>query len=227
MDIALFEELGKIAGLAGVSIGAVIVIFRQIIAKKIFPNLTRQQAFSLLKLIVILVWSIGVLGIGSWTYLRVTKDPDQNSNSNNYVFNESIDSYETAKKFLDFISQNEGKTVYINIKIDEKYVAHTDCHLGLWYLEPIDNTDAPSLFNSQASDICIQNSDGDFFYEVFDSSNSFNFPFYLSEERGTYRFEGFFSVSGNDNGFPNFGVNHIGLIPMSREFGHQVLHTEN
>jgi HEAT repeat protein len=68
MDLNLLKTLGQICGIGGISIGMVIVIFRDVIRKKIFPRLSSQQGFSLLRLILILVWSIALAGIGAWVY---------------------------------------------------------------------------------------------------------------------------------------------------------------
>jgi hypothetical protein len=62
----LLIELGKIAGLAGISVGAVVLIFRDVIRKKIFPQLPPDHAYKLLRLIVILAWSLGLTGILVW-----------------------------------------------------------------------------------------------------------------------------------------------------------------
>jgi hypothetical protein len=52
---ALLISLGKSLGLAGVMAGILYLLYRQLLAMKIFPKLSRTQAFSLLLLVVILV----------------------------------------------------------------------------------------------------------------------------------------------------------------------------
>lgn len=73
-------QLGKIAGIAGISIGAFVLIFRSVIRKNIFPMMEKNQAYKLVKLIIILTWSIAVLGISVWAFTNNHKNtkPDEN-----------------------------------------------------------------------------------------------------------------------------------------------------
>lgn len=66
----LFLTLGKIAGLAGISIGLLLVIFREVIKRNIFSNLTKKQSYNILRLIIIFSFSAGILGIGGWIYIE-------------------------------------------------------------------------------------------------------------------------------------------------------------
>ena len=66
MEVDLFSILGKIAGIGGLSLGVVLLIFRKIIQKDIFPKLTKNHSFKIIKLTIIAVWSIGVFGIIAW-----------------------------------------------------------------------------------------------------------------------------------------------------------------
>jgi hypothetical protein len=62
----LLVELGKVAGLAGIAIGAAVLVFRDVIRKRIFPRLPPEHAYRLLRIIVIATWSIAILGIVVW-----------------------------------------------------------------------------------------------------------------------------------------------------------------
>jgi hypothetical protein len=66
MDGSLFRTLGEVAGIGGISLGVLLFVFRDVIRKNIFPMLTKQQAYKLLRLALILVWLIGLIGIGAW-----------------------------------------------------------------------------------------------------------------------------------------------------------------
>ncbi|MFS4456676.1 hypothetical protein [Maribacter sp. 2304DJ31-5] len=98
MNPELFNVLGKIAGIAGLSIGLILVIFREIIRRKIFPNLTKEQGYKILRLIIIFVFIIAMSGIVAWTYtehIRNTRsnpdgDSDTNSNLDQFVVHEKI-----------------------------------------------------------------------------------------------------------------------------------------
>ena len=73
MDTRLFKILGEIAGIGGISLGVALLVFREVIRKTIFPTLTRTHAYRLLRLIIILVWSIALTGVTAWTYLSRTQ----------------------------------------------------------------------------------------------------------------------------------------------------------
>ena len=64
MDSAVLKMVG-VAGIGGVALAVVLYVLRDIIGKPLYPLLTKEQAFKLLNLIVILVFIIGVLGIGA------------------------------------------------------------------------------------------------------------------------------------------------------------------
>jgi hypothetical protein len=68
METDLLKTLGQIAGIGGISLGVFLLLFRDLIRKKIFPTLTKDQAFRLLRLIAILVWSVAIVGIGAWIW---------------------------------------------------------------------------------------------------------------------------------------------------------------
>jgi len=57
------KTLGQIAGIAGISVGVLLLVFRDIIRKKIFPKLTKTQAFRVLTLIIVSVWTVALAGI--------------------------------------------------------------------------------------------------------------------------------------------------------------------
>ena len=68
MDTNILKTLGQVAGIGGISLGVFLILFREIIRKNIFPNLKKDHAYSLLKLILFFVWSIAIMGIGAWIY---------------------------------------------------------------------------------------------------------------------------------------------------------------
>lgn len=75
MDSELLKTVGQVAGIGGVALGVFLILFREVIRKQIFPSLTKAQAYRLLSLVVILVWSVALAGIGAWVYTSVAADP--------------------------------------------------------------------------------------------------------------------------------------------------------
>ena len=57
---------GQIAGIGGIAFGVVLVLYRDIIRKKIFSRLGDVYSYRLLRLITILVWSLAVVGLAAW-----------------------------------------------------------------------------------------------------------------------------------------------------------------
>jgi outer membrane protein OmpA-like peptidoglycan-associated protein len=71
----LFESVGRIAGLAGISCGVLLLVFRDVIRKNIFPTLTKGQAYKTLNLVIALTFFFALAGIGAWLYNgKVTRD---------------------------------------------------------------------------------------------------------------------------------------------------------
>lgn len=88
MEVLL--KLGQIAGIAGISLGLIFLLFKQIIAKKIFPNLTQEQAYKILRLIVTFLFVIGLVGMLLWTLNPVIANIASNTKAQNPFGNEEI-----------------------------------------------------------------------------------------------------------------------------------------
>jgi len=72
MDVQIFRILGGIAGLAGIAVGMILLLYREIVRKNIFPTLTRTDAYRLLRMIAILSWSVAIFGIFGWVWSTAT-----------------------------------------------------------------------------------------------------------------------------------------------------------
>lgn len=66
METEILKTLGEIAGIAGLALGVFFLLVRTILKKDIFPRLARKQAFNILHKIIVLAFTIGIIGIGSW-----------------------------------------------------------------------------------------------------------------------------------------------------------------
>jgi len=67
----MLEVVGQVAGIGGLSLGVLLLLFREIIRKNIFPNLTKTQAYSIIKLIVVLTFIVAAFGIVAWVYIEL------------------------------------------------------------------------------------------------------------------------------------------------------------
>jgi len=66
VEMEILADLGRVAGIGGIAIGALLVIFRDVVRKNVFSNLPPETSFSLLRLIVVLTWTVAVLGLLIW-----------------------------------------------------------------------------------------------------------------------------------------------------------------
>jgi hypothetical protein len=58
--------LGKIAGIAGVALGVFLLLYRDILRKRIFSRLPPVESYRILRLIIVLTWTIAVFGMFTW-----------------------------------------------------------------------------------------------------------------------------------------------------------------
>ncbi len=67
--IQIFEAAGKAAGVTGVSLGILLLIFRELIRKDIFPKFVDEYlSYKLLTKVIVSTWSIALIGILGWVY---------------------------------------------------------------------------------------------------------------------------------------------------------------
>ncbi|MGB9254775.1 MAG: carboxypeptidase regulatory-like domain-containing protein [Candidatus Korobacteraceae bacterium] len=74
MDAKLFETLGKYAGLAGISIGLILVIYSALLKLNIFPKLKSEEAYALLRQMIYLTFIIGIAGIIAWVSINYKRE---------------------------------------------------------------------------------------------------------------------------------------------------------
>lgn len=82
----LLSRIGQIAGIGGIALGILLILFREVIRKNIFPTLGQAQGYKLITLVVVLTFSISALGLGAWVYIQtrakeaqvITDFPKQN-----------------------------------------------------------------------------------------------------------------------------------------------------
>jgi hypothetical protein len=67
-DAQVIKLMGQAAGLAGISLGVVFLLFRGPLQKSFLGKLGAKDAYRLATLIVVLAWSIGIVGIGAWIW---------------------------------------------------------------------------------------------------------------------------------------------------------------
>jgi len=61
--------VGKVAGIGGLGFGIFFLLFREVIRKNIFPRLSDQEAYQLIRQFMYLTFGMAVLGLGAWIFL--------------------------------------------------------------------------------------------------------------------------------------------------------------
>src|SRR3954453_16903835 len=74
MELQVLKTVGQIAGIGGLALGVLLLLFKDIIRKNIFPKLPAAEAYRLLRLITGAVWSVAIVGIVAWVYVQ-TREP--------------------------------------------------------------------------------------------------------------------------------------------------------
>ncbi|MBY5898044.1 hypothetical protein HFN45_32595 [Rhizobium leguminosarum] len=59
--------------MAGIVLGVVFLIFRQILAKSLFPMLSQEQSFAIILSIIVLTFGIGAIGLLAWLMGRTAR----------------------------------------------------------------------------------------------------------------------------------------------------------
>jgi len=127
MEANILKIVGQIAGLGGLSLGIVLILFKEIIKKEIFPKLTKKQAHSILRLILILSWLTGIFGLSIWAYVEIGKNKEKKTISPNSNY-KSIDSTKPSLKFVD-IDTETGNSVEFKLKNsgnDTAFLTHVE-----------------------------------------------------------------------------------------------------
>jgi carboxypeptidase family protein len=70
MGTDILKVAGAVAGIGGIAIGTLLLIFREVIRKNIFSTLTKSDSYRLMWWILILVWSVALVGIAAYVYVE-------------------------------------------------------------------------------------------------------------------------------------------------------------
>ncbi len=68
MEHEILKTFGKIAGIGGLCLGIFLLVFREIIRNNFLSQLNRRESYKIIRLILILVWTIAVIGVAAWVY---------------------------------------------------------------------------------------------------------------------------------------------------------------
>ena len=68
METATLKIFGQVAGVGGLALWVLLMVYRDVIRKNIFPTLTPEHGYRLIRLMIVLVFLVAVVGIGAWVY---------------------------------------------------------------------------------------------------------------------------------------------------------------
>ncbi len=69
-ELTMLETVGQVAGIGGIALGVLTLVFRDVIRKNIFPNLSQVHAYRLIRMVVVLTFCIAAIGIGAWAFVN-------------------------------------------------------------------------------------------------------------------------------------------------------------
>ncbi len=75
METELLQALGKIAGIGGLALGVFVLLFQEVIRKNIFPMLSDDHAYGVIRQLLFLTFAVAICGIGAWTYVTIKSTP--------------------------------------------------------------------------------------------------------------------------------------------------------
>lgn len=102
MDSEILKIVSHVAGIGGIGLGVLLIVFRDIIRKKIFPTLTKEQGYALLRLIAILVWAIAIVAVGAWVWVST-----HTSNADTTAFR-ALEIHDRTSKLRDLLSTDSN-----------------------------------------------------------------------------------------------------------------------
>ena len=63
MEASVLETVGKVAGIGGIALGVLLLFFREVVRKNIFPKLSPKDAYRLLTTMTVAVFAVALAGV--------------------------------------------------------------------------------------------------------------------------------------------------------------------
>jgi hypothetical protein len=145
MEIDILKIVGQIAGIGGIAFGVFLLLFREVIRKNIFPTLTKEQSYRILRLLLVLTFFIGLTGVGAWIFItwtsvsKTSQKPDPSAFLKSLGQPDYLESFDFSDVGPESIWSNEEDDIWSS-KLDQgQYcLSNTDgqravryIHLGL------------------------------------------------------------------------------------------------
>jgi hypothetical protein len=113
LELETIKTFSQVAGIGGISLGVFLILFRDILRKNIFPKFKSEElSYRLLRLIVIVIWSVAIIGIVSWLYISKREEKSSLSppewNSYSMISHQDFDNPDKNIICQSFISCGEN-----------------------------------------------------------------------------------------------------------------------
>jgi hypothetical protein len=69
LEAQVLQAVGKVAGIGGLALGVFLLLFREVIRKNIFPTLSDDHAYRLIRQFMSLTFAVAISGVVAWTYV--------------------------------------------------------------------------------------------------------------------------------------------------------------
>jgi len=201
----ILKIIAQTVAIGGLALGIFLVLFRKAIRENVFPKLKEEQAYSLLQLIIFLVWGVTIIGIGSWIFVIYTQGKSESNVTGRTkislpMFEKEILNSLDVARLEEFIDVNRGKLVYIDTQIPNQYSRIDKMPDGrdVLSLSSIECTEEPFDLYCLTSRVIIRGKSHE-----------------LSRYKGVHRFNGYFLVGENRD--MHQGVNYtMESVPRPR-----------
>lgn len=139
VNLELLKLFGQIAAPAGIAIGAFVYVARDVIARNIFPTLTKERAYHLILMVALMAWTIALAGIASLTYVTTRPPPLSPAlispqkpvpSIPTYTENIGITYPDKDGNFVKFLESNIGKTINISAMLDMSQSSDESIQIG-------------------------------------------------------------------------------------------------
>ncbi len=111
METSIIKNVGQVAGIGGIALGILLIIFRDVIRRDAFSKLTKEHSYKIFRLILILTFMTAILGLSAWLfshYYQVSIRAERGRKDDSVTITNNISSTESSSS-VDAKSQNDEK----------------------------------------------------------------------------------------------------------------------
>lgn len=74
MENVFIENLARIAGIGGVAVGVLLILFREVLRRTVFSRISPDHSFQLLRLVVVFTGVVAIGGLATWAVVGRRND---------------------------------------------------------------------------------------------------------------------------------------------------------